>query len=298
MNQTVAIFGATGAQGAPVVSEALKNGLKVRAVARNLAKIRNLHPEAEAFAASLDDEEALVGALRGVDAAFLHLPMPTSQDDTANWMKSFLAAAHRVSLPLLVYTTSGSSGERYPSSFIIENATKGMQTVLSSGVPAIVLQPTLYLENLQVGVFLPNLQDKGVLDYPPLPSSQKVSWTSHSDQARVAVAAFKRPDLAGRAFEIGTPDAVTGTELALQLSKWVGTSLRFLPASPEEFGQRVGEVLGSPATAFALTDLYGALSKMEDGALVIDTKEVEDIFGVTLTSLSEHIRSWPALTPA
>ncbi|MEM9629994.1 MAG: NmrA family NAD(P)-binding protein [Pseudomonadota bacterium] len=292
MSQTVAVFGATGAQGAPVVRHALESGLKVRAVARDETRIRNLHPEAEAHCATLDDEEALVKALDGVDAAFLHLPMPQSPEDPDNWMKAFFAAAHRVSLPLLVYTTSGSSGERYPSSAIIDGSTAGMKAVLSSGIPAIVLQPTIYLENLLVEVFLPRLHGEGVLDYPPLPATQEVTWTSHEDQARVAVAALTRPDLAGRSFEIGTPGAVTGPELAGLLEKWVGRSVAFVPCAPEEFGQRIGDVLGSPATAFALTDLYGALSRMEDGTLAVETGPVEDVFGVKLTPVADHVSRW------
>lgn len=74
MNQTVAIFGATGAQGTPVVRAALARGLNVRAVARDVAKISNAHPEAAAFAAHFDDEDSLTQALTGVSAAFVHLP--------------------------------------------------------------------------------------------------------------------------------------------------------------------------------------------------------------------------------
>ncbi|MES0880035.1 SDR family oxidoreductase [Roseibium sp. SCP14] len=294
MSQIVAVFGATGAQGAPVVRHALEHGMRVRAVARDEDKIRALHPDAEAWSATLDDEEALIKALDGVDAAFLHLPMPQSPEDPGSWMKAFFTAAHRVSLPLLVYTTSGSSGDRYPSSAIIEGSTAGMKAVLSSGIPAIVLQPTIYLENLLVDVFLPRLHGEGVLDYPPLPATQKMTWTSHEDQARIAVAALSRPDLAGRNFEIGTPGAVTGPDLAGLLEKWVGKPVTFDPCAPAEFGQRMGEVLGSPATAFALTDLYGALAGMEDGSLEIKTQMVEDVFGVKLASVSEHVSRWAA----
>lgn len=84
MNQTVAIFGATGAQGSPVVSEALAKGMNVRPVARDISKIAKLHPEAQAFAAALDDEEAIAKALDGVDAAFVHLPTPQSPEDPAS----------------------------------------------------------------------------------------------------------------------------------------------------------------------------------------------------------------------
>ena len=292
MSQTVAIFGATGAQGAPIVQEALAKGMAVRAVARNSAKISEMHPKAEAYAATLDNEDAIAKALDGVDAAFVHLPTPQTPEDPANWMKALFGAAHRVSLPLLVYTTSATSGTRYPSSMMVDSATGGMQAVLSSGIPSIVLQPTVYLENILIDIFVPRLRSEGILDYPPLPANMKVTWTSHLDQARVAVAALSRPDLAGNSYEIGTPNALTGDELAEYLSGWIGTSVQFAPLSPVEFGQRAGDALGNPGAAFALSDLYGALAKMGDDDMVIDTQKVEQTFGVKLTQVADHINGW------
>uniref|UniRef100_UPI00260505ED NAD(P)H-binding protein n=1 Tax=uncultured Tateyamaria sp. TaxID=455651 RepID=UPI00260505ED len=145
--KTVAIFGATGAQGAPVVKEALSKGHTVRAVARDAAKIAALHPNAVAVAADLSDEDAVAEALRGVDAAFLHFPMPSGPDDSQNWAAAFFAAAHKVNLPLLVYVTGGPSGDRFPSSAIVDGTTQGMTAVLGSGIPSIVLQSAVYLEN-------------------------------------------------------------------------------------------------------------------------------------------------------
>lgn len=292
MSQTVAIFGATGAQGAPVVREALSKGMTVRAVARDEANIRTQHPKAQAYSASLDDQEALANALSGVDAAFVHLPTPGTQQDPENWMKALFGAAHQVSLPHLVFTTSGSSGDRYPSSAIIDGGTAAMGAVLSSGIPSIVLQPTVYLENLQIAPFLPRLHSEGVLDYPPLPSNMKVTWTSHLDQARLAMAALSRPDLTGNSYEIGTPDALTGDELAKHISHWVGKPVQYQPVTPDEFGKRVGDTFGNPGMAFALTDLYGALAKMGDSDMVIDTTKSQSIFDVELTTVADHIKSW------
>ena len=299
MSQTVAIFGATGAQGTPVVREAIAKGLTVRAVARDAAKIQAMHPEAQAVAATLDDEAALIAALDGVEAAFVHLPMPQSPEDPQNWMTALFTAAHKVSLPLLVYTTSGTSGSRYPSSVMIDGYTAGTQAVLNSDIPTIVLQPTVYLENLQPDLFLPQLKSEGVLDYPPLPNSIKVTWTSHLDQAKVAVAALSRPDLAGNSYEIGTPAALTGDELAELLSGWVGKRVTYQPMSPADFGDRVAQAIHNPGAGFALSDLYGALAKMGDDDMVIDLAKIEETFGVTLTPVADHIKSWEkVLTPA
>ena len=226
--KTVAIFGATGAQGAPVVQQALAAGHTVRAIARSADKIRATHSDAIAVAADLADEDALVAALKGVDAAFLHFPMPQGPDDNQNWAAAFFAAAHKVELPLLVFVTGGPSGERFPSSVIVDATTGGMQSVLSSGIPSIVLQSAVYLENLQPELFVPNLRTAGLLDYPPVPQGLKFQWTSHLDQATLAVAALSRPDLAGQAFEIGTPGALTGDELAALVGGWLGRDVRFL----------------------------------------------------------------------
>ncbi|WP_415400883.1 SDR family oxidoreductase [Tateyamaria sp. SN3-11] len=291
-SKTVAIFGATGAQGAPVVKEALSKGHTVRAVARDAAKIAVLHPNAVAVAADLSDEDAVAEALRGVDAAFLHFPMPSGPDDSQNWAAAFFAAAHKVNLPLLVYVTGGPSGDRFPSSAIVDGTTQGMTAVLGSGIPSIVLQSAVYLENLQPEIFLPGLRSEGKLDYPPIPQTMKMQWTSHLDQATLAVAAMSRPDLAGQSFEIGTPNALTGAELAKLMGKWVGRNVAFDPMTPAEFGTRVGNALGSPGAAFALTDLYGAISKLDGDDMVVDTDGLEVKFGVKLKSVADHINGW------
>lgn len=293
MTKTVAIFGATGAQGAPVVTEALTKGHTVRAVARDAAKVTEMHPTAEAFAANLTDKDAIAKALDGADAAFLHLPMPTGPDDIQNWMGAFLGAAHEVKLPLLVYTTGGPTGDRFPSSVVIDGGTQGMNALLACGIPTIVLQPAVYLENLLPPIFAPMLRTEGKLDYPPVKSTLKMQWTSHVDQARIAVAALTRSDLAGQAFEIGSPDALTGADLAQLAGKWLGRDVTFDPMTPEAFGQRVGDALGNPGVAFALGDLYGSISQLDGDAMVVDTNKVEEIFNVKLSTVSDHLDNWP-----
>lgn len=293
MTKTVAIFGATGAQGTPVVTEALAKGLSVRAVARDLEKIKVTHPKAEAYAATLSDEDAIAAALEGVDAAFLHLPLPSGPDDAQNWMQAFVAAAHRVKLPLLVYVTGGPTGARFPSSVVVDGGTAGLNALLGCGLPTIVLQSAVYLENLLPPVFVPRLRDEGILDYPPVKETLRFQWTSHLDQARIVVAALQRPDLAGKAYEIGSPDALTGGELAKLLSGWIDRDVRFEPASASAFGTHVGEVLGNPGVGFALSDLYGAIAQLDGDAMAVDTVAIEEIFGVKLTSVNDHIAAWP-----
>ena len=167
-----------------------------------------------------------------------------------------------------------------------------MKAVLGSGIPSIVLQPSIYLENLQTDMIAPRLKCDGILDYPPLGESQKVMWTSHWDQARVAVAAMARPDLAGNAYEVAKPGALTGGELAALLSDWLGRPVRYEPLTPTALNQRFGDVLCNPGVSFALTDLYGAMAKMGNDDMIVDTAPLEATFDVTLTPVADHIAGW------
>jgi NAD(P)H dehydrogenase (quinone) len=107
--KTVAIFGATGAQGKPVADKAITMGMKVRALSRS-----------GEFAVDLSQQSSIELALNGVDAAFLHLPMPQSPEQPVRFLTNFIAAAHAVKLAHLVFSTSGYAGEGLRSSPIID----------------------------------------------------------------------------------------------------------------------------------------------------------------------------------
>lgn len=292
MNQSVAIFGATGAQGSPVVQQALARGLTVRAIARNADRIAETHPDAEAFGADLSDQDSVIRAFTGVDSAFIHLPIPSGPDEPAAWLGNVIAAAHAASLKLLVFSTGSIAGPRYPSSIATDGSTAVTEALLSSGIPTIILQPTIYLENLLPPVFLPRLRGEGIMDYPPVTPEQKIMWTSHHDQARVAAAALTRPDLAGQKFELGSPDALTGVELAQLLADALDRDVRFDPLLPDAFGDRATQVFGNPGTGEVLADLYRGLNKLPADGMDYDLTSLAETFGVKLTSVADHIAGW------
>ena len=294
MTRHVTVFGATGAQGAPVVEEAVQAGLRVTAIARRVEAVAARHgPPVQAAAADFADTDSLVRVLDGADAAFVHLPIPTDPALPQIHLTNLLDAARQARLPLLVFTTSGPTGPRYAQTAMIAGNTAAAGAVLDGGVPAIVLQPTIYLENLLVPLFVSRLSEHGVLDYPPLRASQRVSWTSQRDQARIAAAALARPDLAGRAFEVATPGALTGPDLAEALAIWLGRPATFVHASPATFGARVAGALGNPGVGHALEGLYTAIGQLSDDGMAIDVSALQATFGVTLSPVADHLRHWP-----
>ena len=74
--------------------------------------------------------------------------------------------------------------------------------------------------------------------------------------------------------------------------------MRYEPLTPAALGQRVGDALGNPGVSFALTDLYGAMAKMGDDDMVVDTAPLEATFDVKLTPVADHIAGWSKETVA
>jgi putative NADH-flavin reductase len=62
------VFGATGRTGHLLVSQALEAGHAVTAYARNPDRLRISHPDLSVVAGQLDDDEAILAAVRGADA--------------------------------------------------------------------------------------------------------------------------------------------------------------------------------------------------------------------------------------
>lgn len=296
MTMKVAVFGATGAQGGAVVREAIAQKMQVRAIARSQHRIEEQFSDSvEPFPADLLDGESLKPALKGVDAAFAHLPIPSDPTHPQRFLENLIGAALHCQLPLLVFTTSGLTGDRYPQVPIVAGATGARDALLNSGLPVVILQPTLYLENLRVPLFVPRLYEQGVLDYPPVSRTLQVGWISHTDQAKYAVASFEKRELMGRAYEILSPGCLTGAELAQALSPWLSREVVFDPDTPEGFGKRIGAIL-NPGIGAALTSLYQTIAQLPDrGFDDIDVQALQETFGVQLETVAEQIQQWPSV---
>jgi uncharacterized protein YbjT (DUF2867 family) len=290
----IAVFGSTGAQGSPVVRALLQAGFSVRAVARSAGKISAIHgKDVSAATADLNDVASIAQVLRGVAGAFFHLPLQSGPQSPAQQLQVFIEAARAEQLPFLVFSTSGPTGERHGDSALTLANRSAASVVLASGIPSVVLAPSLYLENILVPPFVPQLFDQGVLDYPPLSPQRRVSWTTQQDQARLVAASFTRPELAGRTYEVASQPAITGPELAALLAPWVGRAVRYQPQTPEAFGDRLGALFGDASAGRAIADMYAALDAQPADASVIDTDELARTFGVVLPPLQEQVADWP-----
>jgi len=282
------VFGATGTQGHPVVEEALAAGLEVRAATRDVADARaRLTASAELVRADLLDAVSVTEAMAGCQAVFFHLNHMPDTGEAQQTVDNVLTAARTHGLERVVFTTSGYCGSAMPSCTFVDAARRLVAQVLSSEVPAVVLQPTLYLANLVWSHIITEIRDFGRLRYPPLPAERRLSWTSTEDQGRIAVACLQA-DVAGEAIDIASPEAVTGPELCRYLARVYGREVHFAPQSVEAFANDLSYQTGSAHSAQVISELYAAYARLDDGPRV-DTDALQQRLGIELMPVSRWV---------
>jgi NAD(P)H dehydrogenase (quinone) len=293
MNSDFVVFSSASAQAFAVAQTAIDQGVAVRAVLRS-GKSSALKGEYQIAYADLANTDSLVKAMAGARAAFFHVPIPTDLGQAELHLSNFLSAAKQTKLPLLIFSSSSFADESFSSTPLIDGNKYAVKQVLDCDIPAIVLKPGLYLENLHVPFFVPRLA-QSILDYPPMKADQAISWISHWDQALIAVAALAKPQLAGSAYNIASREPVTPAQLAAMLGKNRGdVKMRFEAITNVEFAQRVSQALQNPKLNFLLSDLYRSINAQSAQELLVDTDQLERLFGVKLMSVSQRIASWPA----
>ena len=294
----VAVFGATGAQGGPVVQALLDAKRPVRAVVRDPAKARSLKEQgAEIAVAELTDAEALTAALRGISGAFVHLPFLPVMDFIAPAAQALARALVEAEVPLSVFTTSGPVATLETGVGSLDTKAEAKRILQASSAPIIVFEPAGYLANLSAPFVAPPVVKANELRYP-LPVSHCQPWVSVEDQARLALLALERPDLAGRSFGVGAQ--LSGPELADGLSDNLGRRIEYVPVSPATFAATVTPMLG-PDLAAALEHDYSLIGARGPGIdLDADTSVITAELGTEYTSVAQwaEAQPWEAMAEA
>lgn len=288
--QPVAVFGATGVQGGAVARFLIDAGQPVRAIGRSAEKLRDLAARgAELFAADLADAAALQRALEGVGGVFVYLPFVPVMELMQAWARAVSDALVAAAVPLTVFTSSGPVPAEPVGVASFDTRAAAVAILRASGAPIVFFEPTLYLGNLSAPFSAPSVVRDSELRYPPVPSDLRLAWVSVEDQAALAAAALRRPDLAGRTFRLGA--RLTGHDIAAAVGDGLGRPVRHAPMSLAAFVDSLVPFLG-PQAAQALADDYAAIAD-QPAALRLDTDSgaINAELGVPLTPVADWVRT-------
>ncbi|MGF6884778.1 uncharacterized protein YbjT (DUF2867 family) [Nocardia sp. GAS34] len=223
---TIAVTGATGAQGGATARALLAKGHQVRALTRfpdspAAGALRDLG--AQIRHADFDDRESLDAALAGADSLFaVTTPFDTDTTVETRHGQTLIDAAGAAGLGHIVFTSAAHADRdtgvpHYESKFAIE------QYLLESGVPSTIIGPAAFMDNYATGWTLDGLRT-GTFAWP-MPSDQPLTLISADDiGAFAALVLDRRGDFLGRRIDIAA-DELTPAQIAAALADALATPI-------------------------------------------------------------------------
>lgn len=241
----VLVYGGTGAQGRPIVERLIADGFAVRVATRSTDDRAGLPSGVETATADFDVADSLLAANRSCQKVVLLLPLIFDVPQAERWTANAVAAAKQAGVDLLVFDASAPAPPEICGVPAIDIRVRAEAIVRGGDVPAIVLRPTIYLDNLTAPWSVPAIAANHVVAYP-LPSQVKVSWTTWDNVAGFVSAALRRPDLSGGTYDIGGAEALDGPALAAAFSRALGVEHDYAEIPLAGFEQGLNAAFGAP----------------------------------------------------
>jgi uncharacterized protein YbjT (DUF2867 family) len=214
---------------------------------------------------------------RAAGAELLVLTIP--QDHRPGAMTAFVdhwvEAAQSGKVQRIVLNLGGTPGPAEVNPFFAD-LHAAVDRVTGSGLPYVILRPTIYFDNL-AAPWARDALTNGMIVYPAAPDVA-VSWLSHRTLG-AWVAAVARGAADGRTIAIGGPDALTGEQLARQIGQGLGRDLHYVPLALADFAQGINAAMGPPA-GHRLAAIYEWLGQNPE-SMTVNPSEAGQ-FGVTL----------------
>lgn len=291
----IVVFGATGDQGSAQVRALVRAGHRPVAVSRHPKPWTVDGEIVETFATNYADLSGIPSAVKGADAIFLNLPSTSFQAAgpliaVADAISK--AAAASPTTKALIFNTS-LPVPREKLGFAAQDARHEMRRLIfASGIPAVSIQPVVFLDNLLKGWAWPSIERHNKILYAHKESID-VSWICHDDLAALMIAALERPQLAGKCFAVGGPETVRLPVLAQKLSHAWNRPITHESQSIDDFCQRMRQVFENNSSLEAerfideLHRIYTWYNNSPERPFYVDMEPVLRVLPVRLTPIEE-----------
>lgn len=279
----IAITGATGQLGHHVIEQLLKTvpASQIVAIVRNPAKAGALSQQGlDVRQADYTDQAAFTSALQGVEKLLLISSSEVGQ--RAPQHQNVINAAKAAGVKFIAYT-SLLHADTSPLGLNVEHVATE-KALAESGIPFTLLRNGWYTENylasappaLEHGVFIGSAGDG------------KIASATRADYAAAAAKVIAEEGHAGKVYELAGDNAWTLSELAAELSKQSGKSVKYQNLSEADFSAALKSV-GLPAgLAEMLADSDTGASK---GGLFDDSHTLSALIGRPTTPLAESVKA-------
>ena len=279
----ICVFGASGNTGGAAAAYLLKNGKKIRVVARHREKLEALAKAgAECCVGDLEDKGVVREALAGAEAAYLLVPPNMTTDD-------FRAYQDRVAETL----ASGveAAGVRYVAllSSVGAQHAQGTGPIVGlhrfeerlkkiHGLNALFIRASMFMENAFMS--MATIKTQGVYG-SPLPADAPIPFIGASDIGNYAGDRLDRLDFTGTTVvHLVGPKAVTCNDVVAALGQAVGKSIRYAQVPLDQLEKGMVQAGLNPAVVSVFMEMYRGAGKgllaPESGGVVVQAPTAID----------------------
>ncbi|WP_374024877.1 DUF2867 domain-containing protein [Mycobacterium sp. HNNTM2301] len=232
------VTGATGYVGARLAPRLLDEGHRVRALARNPAKLDDVpwRQQAEVARGDLGDVDSLVAAFDGIDVVYyLVHSMGTSKDfadEESRAVGNVVTAARRTGVRRIVYL-SGLHPEGGKLSPHLESRAAVGDALIASGIETVVLQAGVVVGSGSASFeMIRHLTDRLPVMTTPKWVHNKIQPIAVRDVLYYLVAAATAPVGSSRTWDIGGPDVLEYGDMMRVYADVAGLGRRYLVVLP------------------------------------------------------------------
>jgi uncharacterized protein YbjT (DUF2867 family) len=280
--ETILVTGAGGLAGSAVIREFVRSGHSVRALVRNKA---NAHafaafPTVEVVEGDMSRPDTLKEALSGVDRVLL---ISSSNQQMVQTQSTFIDAAKDSGVPHIV-KLSGLSAADAGSPFIFAGMHAEIESHLErSGLSWTHLRPSQFMTEYLREV--PTILAQSAL-FLPLEEAKLVP-VDVADIAKAAYLLLTTPGHEGKTYALSGPEALDMNEIAQQISRAIGKTVRYVSISREDRRQAL---LGAGVPAFFVDALDAQAGERLKGTEATVHSESHTALGISPTTFAEFAR--------
>lgn len=276
----VLVYGAAGSQQFPVIHALLHKGAEVYATTHSERNVEKLtQAGAKTLLADMSDANRLKEISEGMDAISLLVPFILANPaDGLQYAKNVIDAALSGGVKLLVWNSSGFILPAKIGNPAIDVRIDILNYLKESNLPYIVIQPSVYTENLLGPWTAPFVKNEKRVAYPT-PEEMPVGWIATQDVAALVAEAVYKPELSGNSFLVSGLENLNGTQLAEKFSIGLHETITYLPMPPRQFGQILDDLYG-PGAGKGAEELYQHIA---------DTKQYPSMFSPHMATILEKL---------
>lgn len=244
----VLVYGAAGSQQFPVINVLKSKGAEVFATTHQPEKVETLKiAGAVPVMADMGNRERIFEITKGIDAISFLVPFFLENPlDGLEYAKNAIDAAKENNVKLLVWNTSGFILPVKIGNPSLDTRIDIADYLKQSGLPHIIIQPSVYAENLLGPWTAPYVKNEQTVTYPT-PEEMPIGWIATKDVTALVAEAIYSPHLAGQSFQVSGIENLTGEQLAEKFSIGLGKKIQYRQMPPKDFGKILDGLFGEGA---------------------------------------------------